>query len=651
MIPGTKEIALIQHRRGTAVDLPSNLEEAELGFCTDTGDLVIGAPNLHELDGRERDQNNIFPYHNLRILTELTDVTKETNYSYSGSGEAITYPTIVLGYDKAVAITSTDKFMINGIELLPTPSMVLDAVVDMINGANISNVTAANVEGVLKLIGYNNQTITVQNSLRFYAWINGTSILMTEKLAPSVGDQVYLKDGSPAAGITVEEYDDLHETITINGTVYAKSLENNLYGEGLQKLKILAVGTNSATYTTSATYNRTLEKRLDDEISIKTFGVEGDGNQDDSGIINDAFTSIYLGTEAPAKRKLNFPAGIYSLVNQSVYLSSYTYINGEGTDATIIQSDKSPVLGTMDSNGAYSTSGQFGANSATNPDNILVRNTTFKNTNFLDVVQLADASNITFENCRFEVDEKEDGTAKLVNIVNRGNFTADKCKNITFKNSYFKNGQYGLYINVAANNIVVDNCVFDSVLENSIYISKANNITISNCIFENTQSNAIINVLEDANNISISGCQFLNIKDQFCRLRNSSGTLMDDLEYIVDIPRNVSGSIVLYKFYDDNRCITMDYTFMYTSIDYVKTASSNKIAVSGTHTSGRLGYMVGATYTNKTIDRDIINDSDMFTISTKRSAVEDVNQIQIIYNNDSDARIKFKIKSTKIDLL
>ena len=75
MAKNTKQIALIQHRRGKLSELPTQLNEAELGFATDTNELFIGNPNNPGL--MERIDSNIFPYGNVQILTEFTENLKK----------------------------------------------------------------------------------------------------------------------------------------------------------------------------------------------------------------------------------------------------------------------------------------------------------------------------------------------------------------------------------------------------------------------------------------------------------------------------------------------------------------------------------------------------------------------------------------------
>ena len=57
---------------GPSSQLPDYLESSEIAFTTDTGEVFIGAPTIHAIDGRERNKSNIYPYHNIQLLTELT---------------------------------------------------------------------------------------------------------------------------------------------------------------------------------------------------------------------------------------------------------------------------------------------------------------------------------------------------------------------------------------------------------------------------------------------------------------------------------------------------------------------------------------------------------------------------------------------------
>lgn len=66
MVPGKTEVALMQVRQGEKVDL-RQLEEGQLGYAIDTGEIFIGAPNEQRLSGRT--------FRNLKLLTELNGVS------------------------------------------------------------------------------------------------------------------------------------------------------------------------------------------------------------------------------------------------------------------------------------------------------------------------------------------------------------------------------------------------------------------------------------------------------------------------------------------------------------------------------------------------------------------------------------------------
>lgn len=60
-----KQISQISHRHGRTDEIPRSLEEFEIGFGEDTGNMFVGTPNLPQTQGRDS-----FPYQNTEILTE-----------------------------------------------------------------------------------------------------------------------------------------------------------------------------------------------------------------------------------------------------------------------------------------------------------------------------------------------------------------------------------------------------------------------------------------------------------------------------------------------------------------------------------------------------------------------------------------------------
>ena len=81
---------------------------------------------------------------------------------------------------------------------------------------------------------------------------------------------------------------------------------------------------------------RTLQKRLDEIVSIKSFGAEGDGT-DQTVAIQSAVDQLYInsstkGTEA-SRVALHFPAGVYQLTS-TIKIPPYASIIGDGMDKT-----------------------------------------------------------------------------------------------------------------------------------------------------------------------------------------------------------------------------------------------------------------------------------------------------------------------------
>lgn len=60
------QISRIQHRRGTAAELPDALADGEIGVTTDTGEVFVGASDHPAVSSRTS-----YPYQNIKVITEL----------------------------------------------------------------------------------------------------------------------------------------------------------------------------------------------------------------------------------------------------------------------------------------------------------------------------------------------------------------------------------------------------------------------------------------------------------------------------------------------------------------------------------------------------------------------------------------------------
>lgn len=85
---------------------------------------------------------------------------------------------------------------------------------------------------------------------------------------------------------------------------------------------------------------RTLQERLDDRVSIRSFGANGDGT-DQTVAIQRAIDQLYLNAsnkgQSQARVELIFEPGEYNITN-TIYLPPFATIRGAGADKTIINS-------------------------------------------------------------------------------------------------------------------------------------------------------------------------------------------------------------------------------------------------------------------------------------------------------------------------
>lgn len=101
---------------------------------------------------------------------------------------------------------------------------------------------------------------------------------------------------------------------------------------------------NDATIQTGATASnpvqRTVQERLDDTVSIRSFGAVGDGATDDTAAIQRAIDQLYLndatkGSEV-SRIILNFEAGVY-YISEPLRIPPFATLRGTGEDKTVIQ--------------------------------------------------------------------------------------------------------------------------------------------------------------------------------------------------------------------------------------------------------------------------------------------------------------------------
>lgn len=444
MAKNTKQIALIQHRRGKLSELPTQLNEAELGFATDTNELFIGNPNNPSL--MERIDSNIFPYGNVQILTEFTENLKKITYTYKSNTDVIArLPIVVVGTTSNPVIVPNTSLYINSIEVNFEESSSISKIVEIINKTEGLNV---------KAFIHNNAFIGLITT--------GTEI-------------------------TLE-----------NGKTYGQGIVERL-GFGSD---------NFYSVTSSLPPERTLQEVLDDYCSVKNFGAFGDGVADDSDAVFNAIVALNKAGDNPRYyRTLFFPAGTYNITSKTLPLPYGAYLKGEGIGRTIIKSIDylNAIMATMDSNMNLGSVNEYGLNAET-PKFITVEDMTIDVSSSMtsSLLLLSTCHNVTFRNVEF-IGKDITNLVRIsdnLNVSNSSHIIFDKCIFNTAESAIIS---YDSIEHLIVKNCIFKNVKNEAIILNPNENAKIINSIISENIFNNCSntSKLIISLGENTEYVSV----------------------------------------------------------------------------------------------------------------------------------------------------
>ena len=144
MAKNTKQIALMQQKRGKLNEIPKQLDDAVFGLAWDANRVFIG--NLKSGSLQERYKSNTFPYGNLEILTEFSPLTDLIKYSPNMNGEKLYYTFEIIGTREFSEIENS-KIKINDVEIEFTER---EELISKINNAFV-NIEAFSINSKLGL--------------------------------------------------------------------------------------------------------------------------------------------------------------------------------------------------------------------------------------------------------------------------------------------------------------------------------------------------------------------------------------------------------------------------------------------------------------------------------------------------------------------
>jgi hypothetical protein len=295
----------------------------------------------------------------------------------------------------------------------------------------------------------------------------------------------------------------------------------------------------------STEYERNLLDKLDDQVSVKDFGIEGNGVDDVTALLRMTVDRLFLTTSTyqpypgvSAAKVLYFPTGVYN-ISDTIFIPKNTIIKGEGIGNTIINltTTGTHVFETVDSSSIGSSLGgdsgyvRFPSiNSGdTQPDNIVIEGMTLQHstsstvTGALSLIKIAASSNSIIRRIQFKgtrvagdaVDTDYTGIELL-------GYEALTSENVKIEDCEFSGLTHGVKSNYDILNPIINGSVFKDLYRGVTFNDPIDGLAtigprfarIMNSRFENIEAEAIY-VGENSTNTSTNHVsmhnQFVNV--------------------------------------------------------------------------------------------------------------------------------------------
>jgi len=242
---------------------------------------------------------------------------------------------------------------------------------------------------------------------------------------------------------------------------------------------------------------RTLQNKIDEQISARDFGAKGDGLTDDTLALQRAIDQVFpvnFYTSTAVRRVLHIPAGVY-LTTSTLTVPPYAKIVGDGQLSTIIRQTNSAadsVIKLRDSRGQIDA--DLGTNSAVLPFQIEFDSLSLQNTTDKDVANINSATDITFNRVNFV------GAVTLPVIAGNARSTvtfldnAGKTQRVTFNQCQFKQSTYAWNITGNVASVLGNDCVFDTLYQGittSANVVSPQAVKVVSSVFDNIAKQAI----------------------------------------------------------------------------------------------------------------------------------------------------------------
>jgi len=332
---------------------------------------------------------------------------------------------------------------------------------------------------------------------------------------------------------------------------------------------------------------RTLQERLDDRISIRAFGAEGD-NTDQTAALQRALDQLYLNASnkgtPQARVELILEPGEYKITS-TIFVPPFATIRGAGSDKTIINAGNHIAFQTVNET---STPGSYAADATSTTLN-QARNITMSGMTIKGAHK-----GIVLQSCKDSVFEDLiiQGTWSLGDTESNNSIglemnalsTAVTCQNNTFTSVHIKGKSYGVWSKWDIRENAWQSCRFETmnkafVFGNGTVLGIGGQLTgpikntINASIFDNIEQHAI-QVLAGPNTNS-SNNQFLNVG-------NNGGS--DDLNETVIIQYDDQGCTSNNDYFQRAEFLGYDSAYLVNTIYNTEIAGDVIVQMNTPHT-------------------------------------------------------------------